>query len=441
MEKTERFRLFFVLCLLSGTADAINVKEWLGTEPVTIERIVNELIEYFSHPDPHGVPVLTIPEPIYEENRVAAGPLTLWDLKISGHSEIRLDYVNVNLTSFTAVARLSAPIGNVFGEYEWPGWWSTSQGQANITMTNIQLTGNLILGVDDNGILTADSLKFSLYYLDLIPHFTGLSTEHSYMVSAVDLFFNSIIEPLLVGSLEGKLKKLLNTKLQAAFKEKPFPDSISPVDYFIAKTRRTLRQKFDPLVIERKEVSMAWEMTLVLKDVSLSGLSTIHRTHEVSAEFIDNAIFATVQMGAQKLKGGADWSLSAALMPAISGHIDIEVETLDITVELKQPANIRSPPVLRKIDIQLGNLAVRSAGERTMDYAVEILINIVPNIFRNVIMDKIEPKLHQVIQRQLNGLDLHRIVMDKLAERRRRQESSVTDPESPGTDLESADVE
>ncbi|XP_068216782.1 uncharacterized protein [Palaemon carinicauda] len=396
---------------------------------MTIERIVNELVEYFSHPDPHGVPVLRIPEPIYEENRVAAGPITLWDLKISGLSEIRLDYINVNLTSFTAVARVSAPVGNIFGAYEWPGWWSTSEGEANITMTNIQLTGNLILGIDDDGILTADSLKFTLYYQELIPHFTGLAADHSLMVSAVDVFFDSIIEPLLVGGLGDKLKALINRKLQDAFREKPFPDSISPVDYFIAKTRRDLRQKFDPFIIERKEINMAWEMTLVLKDINLSGLSTIHRTHEVSAEFIDNAIFATVQIGAQELKGGADWSLSAALFPAISGHIDIEIESLDITVELRQPANIRSPPVLRKIDIQLGNLAVRSAGERTMDYAVELLVNIVPNIFRNVIMDKVEPKLHQVIQKQLNGLDLHRIVMDKLAERRLRQEEATpTEP-------------
>ncbi|XP_068216781.1 uncharacterized protein [Palaemon carinicauda] len=429
LEKRNGVLSFLVFCLLAGTTGAINTAEWLGQEPMTIERIVNELVEYFSHPDPHGVPVLRIPEPIYEENRVAAGPITLWDLKISGLSEIRLDYINVNLTSFTAVARVSAPVGNIFGAYEWPGWWSTSEGEANITMTNIQLTGNLILGIDDDGILTADSLKFTLYYQELIPHFTGLAADHSLMVSAVDVFFDSIIEPLLVGGLGDKLKALINRKLQDAFREKPFPDSISPVDYFIAKTRRDLRQKFDPFIIERKEINMAWEMTLVLKDINLSGLSTIHRTHEVSAEFIDNAIFATVQIGAQELKGGADWSLSAALFPAISGHIDIEIESLDITVELRQPANIRSPPVLRKIDIQLGNLAVRSAGERTMDYAVELLVNIVPNIFRNVIMDKVEPKLHQVIQKQLNGLDLHRIVMDKLAERRLRQEEATpTEP-------------
>lgn len=419
-KKGNTLLLLVACCCFFGVSDAIDIKEWMGDEPLTVERIVNEVVDYFSQQDPHGIPVLNVPEPIIEPDKVAGGPLTLWEVQLTGLSQIRLDYINVNLTTFTAVVRVSLPAINVQGQYEWPGWWSTSTGDANITMTGIQFSLEVALGINDDGILTADTVTITLTYVELILGFTGLSTEHSYMVGAADLFFSSIIQPVIVGRLQERVSDLLNKKLEAALKDKPFPDSISPVDYAVAKIRSRLRErKLDPFTIERKEINMAWEVTLVLKDITLSGLSTIHRTHEVAIEFIDNAIFATLQIGTQELKGGADWSVSAALLPAVSGHLDIGVESLAITIEIKQPANIRSPPVLRKIDIQLGNLEVRSAGERTADYAVELMANIFPNIFRNIIMDKVEPRIHQVIQKKLNGLDLHRIIMDKLAERKR----------------------
>lgn len=56
------------------------------------------------------------------------------------------------------------------------------------------------------------------------------------------------------------------------------------------------------------------------------------------------------------MQGEADWSMSAALLPAVEGHLDLEVESLALTLEVKQPANIRSPPTLRKIDVQLGKM-------------------------------------------------------------------------------------
>lgn len=43
-----------------------------------------------------------------------------------------------------------------------------------------------------------------------------------------------------------------------------------------------------------------------------------------------------------------------------------------------------------------GNIAVRSGGEGTMDYVVEAAVNIFPNALRNVIMDRLEPRIHQV---------------------------------------------
>ncbi|XP_071530707.1 uncharacterized protein [Panulirus ornatus] len=411
------------LVVLLGVAwcvyGALDIEEWKGDEPLTPERIVEEVVDYFSQRDPHGIPVLDVPEIIELPDRLTASQITLWDIKVSGHSGIRLEYINVNLTTFSGVARISVPWVNVVGEYSWPGWWTTSQGATNITMAGIEVVMEIFLGVDVAGILTVQKLQIVLNYEDLDLNFENLSTQHSFMVGAADVFFGTFIQPLVVGTVQHKLMQKLNERLRARLAERPFPDSISPVDFAVAKVRGMLREKqLDPIMLGGKDVTLAWGVSVQLKNFQVSGLATIHRTHEVSAQFIDNAIFITIQIGTQKVKGGTDWSMSAALLPAVGGHLDLEVESLAVTIEVKQPANIRSPPTLRKIDVQLGNVAVTSPGEGTMDYMVEAVVNVLPNALRNAIMDRLEPKIQQVIQNSLNGLDLYRIVMDQLAKTR-----------------------
>lgn len=412
-----------VVVVVGSVHGAIDIEAWKGQEPLTPERIVREVVEYFSQRDPHGIPVLKVPEPIEMPDRIAASQITLWDLKISGHSGLRLEYININLTSFSGAVRISLPAINVQGQYSWPGWWSTSEGGANITMTGIEVLLDMMLSVSDSGVLMVETLKITLTYDNLYLDFENLTTQHSILVSTADVFFSTIIQPLIIGNAQDKLKRLLNQRLQDRLANNTFPDSISPVDYAVAKARVEMRKKqLDPLKLGRRDINLAWGITVQLKDIELTGLATLHRTREVSAQFIDNSVFFTIQIGTQELKGGAEWSMSAALLPAVGGHLTLTVDSLSVTVEAKQPANIRSPPTLRKIDVQLGNLSVKSAGEGTIDYLLEMLVNILPNALRNAIMDRVEPRIQQIIQKRLNGVDLYRMVMDQLAKKQQQQQ-------------------
>ncbi|KAK3853698.1 hypothetical protein Pcinc_039776 [Petrolisthes cinctipes] len=400
-------------------AQNINVRDWMGEEPLTPQRIVEDLVEYFSQRDPHGIPVLDVPEPLTIPGERSASGITLYDATISGHSGLRLEYVNVNITSLSAMTRITMPFLNIFGDYDWPGYWGSSSGEANITLVAIQATTELYLGVNNQGLLTVEDVRIDFVYDDLKLDFTGLSYTHSLLVGTASTFFSTVIQPFVVGGAQSKIMDRINERMKQRLAHLTFPDSISPADYAVTKVRNRIREmNMDPFKANKTiDQNLTWGVTIQLKNVAVSGISTIHRTHEVSFQFIDNAVFVTLQIGTQTLAGGADWSLSAALMPGVGGHLDLEIESLAITIEIKQPANIRSPPTLRKIDVQLGNIAVRSGGEGTMDYIVEAAVNILPNALRNVIMNKLEPKIHQIIQREMNKMDLYRIVMNKLAER------------------------
>lgn len=404
----------------------LDTKAWLGEEPLTPRKIVDDLVEYFSVRDPHGIPVLNVPEPININGSVVASQITFHNPSISGHSGLRLEYVNVNLTSLSATAKVSLPWVNLEGDYEWPGYWSNSEGFGNITMVGIVVTLDLYLGVNDVGLLSVEP-KMDLQYQDLQLNFTGLGYAHGVVVGAAGTFFSTVIQPLIFERVQTRVQTALNQRLEQRIQNLTFPDSISPVDFAVARLRMGLRDKgLEPLTIDDRETHLTWGVTVQLQNIKFGGITTIHRTHEISAQFIDNAVYVTIQLGTQALKGDLDWSLSASLLPAVGGHLALELESLAVTVEAQQPANIRSPPTLRKIDVKLGNLAVRSDGEGTFDYLVEALVNILPNCLRDQIMDRVEPVIHQKIQKEFNRLDIYRVVMNKLEERERQQLAEAT---------------
>lgn len=425
MESRTRLCVVVVVVVLAAAGKGVrgqlvDIKAWLGEEPLTPQRIVNDVVEYFSVRDPHGIPVLNVPEPIYISGTVPASQITFYDPYISGHSGLRLEYVNVNLTSLSAKAKISLQYFNLNGGYKWPGPFSNSEGDANITMREIEMTLDLFFGISDVGLLSVEP-KMDLEYKDLKLDFTGLTYAHSFAVSAAETLF-STIEPIIFGKVESKVKALIDQRIEERLQNLTFPDSISPVDFALVKLRMDLKEKMEPLKLDDQEMHLTWGVTVQVQNIELAGLTTLHRTHEVSAQFIDSVVYVTIQLGTQTLKGGADWSLSASLLPAVGGHLSLEIESLAVTVEAQQPANIRSPPTLRKIDIKLGNLAVRSDGDGTFDYLVEVLMNVLPNFLRNQIMDKVEPVIHQRVQKEFNKFDVYRMVMDKLAERERQQQ-------------------
>ncbi|XP_076057679.1 uncharacterized protein LOC143035068 [Oratosquilla oratoria] len=427
MNKLISIGVVFLLVIGAATPLPDFVQEWLGEEPLTKERIVQELLEYFQMEDPHGVPVLDIPEVFEYPDSIKMTQIVLNNAKIRGHSGIRFEYINANLTSLMVEAKVSLPYANVEGDYIWSGIWSTSEGLVNITMTEIDVGAKFYIGVSNDGILEITNMEISIEYKDLDLYFENLAMAESIAVRAADTFFNSFVRPIITDTLRDMVIEKGNGILKEKLASHTFPTTISPVDFAIASARSEIRARgFDPMQVEDEQLKQYVGSSPTLSNLKITGLTTIHRTHEISTQFIDNRVYVTIQIGTQEVKAATDWTMSAALLPSFGGHLDIEVESLAIIVEAQQDADIRHPPVLRKIDIKLGNLAVHSSGERTMDYLIEAVVNVVPNALRNVIMKAIKGPLQQIIQKRLNALDLEKIIVD-LMEKKQAQDQMLGD--------------
>ncbi|KAB7498969.1 hypothetical protein Anas_05574 [Armadillidium nasatum] len=201
--------------------------------------------------------------------------------------------------------RINIPRLEIIGQYLWEGWWTNSEGDANVTFINLDVGATVDFGIKDNGV-----------------------------IEVIDLNIR-----------EGGLTAI-NKRLEKILENKPFPVDISPVDYLIAKTRSDIVRKrnLDPFRLKEVEKNY-FGTSIVLKSVELRGLSTLHRSD----------IIRTEMLGTQRLRGSTDWTVYTSLLPIGSGHAEIIIDSLRVSIEAQQDVDVRHPPILRRIDIEIDN--------------------------------------------------------------------------------------
>lgn len=74
----------------------------------------------------------------------------------------------------------------------------------------------------------------------------------------------------------------------------------------------------------------------------------------------------------------------------------------------------RNTPQLDDIQIELGNIQVRFNGAGTVDYIIELAVNVLPNMLRYQIMDAIEAPLKMRVQEILNTVKVEEVVHENL---------------------------
>lgn len=96
------------------------------------------------------------------------------------------------------------------------------------------------------------------------------------------------------------------------------------------------------------------------------------------------------------------------------GQASFTLQHLKVFVAVEQPLDIRNKPKIRDLQIELGNIQVRCDGAGTLDYVVEFVVNILPNLLRYQIMDAIENPLKVRIQEEINKYDVEKVLKEYL---------------------------
>ncbi|XP_071530710.1 uncharacterized protein [Panulirus ornatus] len=221
--------------------------------------------------------------------------------------------------------------------------------------------------------------------------------------------------PTVLDMVKDWLVGVVKPEFQRAALAWTFPDSIPRLDYLVTKVEPYLRGAgLDPWPLGKISVHMGLSLYSTLDDVVVTGLSSLHRTSEAFVSIVDTTVSVLVQVGTTKVHASGVWE-PPLVPPGVGTRFLAFVDSFTVTLEVQQEADLKSPPVLRTLDCRMGNIGVRFSGMGSFDYLAEAMANLFPNVFRDEILNQLEPQMWQAIQAELNNLDVRALLLRQMS--------------------------
>lgn len=130
------------------------------------------------------------------------------------------------------------------------------------------------------------------------------------------------------------------------------------------------------------------------------------------------SIFAAMNIGTQKIHGSGTWQVTLAGGITRSGSIQFSVQHLKVMFQVSQPLDLRKKLKFDDLQVDLGNIQIRSNGLGTADYLVEFFVNVLPNLLRYQIVDALEKPILRKLQDFADQIDMEKLVKEKFTEYR-----------------------
>ncbi|PSN43110.1 hypothetical protein C0J52_10472 [Blattella germanica] len=369
------------------TATEKDVKE-VGEKKLSDQ--IRAILEHYKQEDPVGIPGAPIPDPM---------PIPDMTHSFSLSVGMRINKLEI------------------LGNYTMSTWFSKSQGRFNVTLSNVYVEGLAKLEVERGGQLAAQNIDMDIIFEDIAMNFENLGFMGSIfqgIINSVGSFLFDSIKPFILSEVNTNIRGDVNKHIRAL--PQRFPNSISPLDMAIAEGRRHVREMgYDPYYfpdynytvgIFRIDLTHSWA----------SGISSFYRVGNVTVTMEGNTVYVEVHIGTMRLQGKCLWEVTVGGVLSRAGSASFSVEYIQAKVEVSQPLDTRKKPVLQDLDLKVGNIQARMDGAGTMDYVVEFLVNVLPNVLRYQIVNAIEGPLKIRVQEIMDSVDVEELIEEHLPE-------------------------
>nr|CAD7453563.1 unnamed protein product [Timema tahoe] len=398
----DRLGTFYVRDWCTGLHDGPPDPEQVSEAEKRISDQIRAVLAHYRHEDPVGLPGAPVSDPMPIPDMKQSFSLATMNFKsvnMLGLSKFRLQYVHADLTAMKVKVGIQIALLEIKGQYKLSSWFSgSSQGPFTVNLTQVQIDGVGNLEVQRSGQLQAENINLDILFKDISMKFENLGftgTLFQGILNSVGTFLFDSIKPFILKQVNTDIRGDVNKEL--AKLPQQFPDSISPFDMAIAEVRWQVRKMgYDPYLLPDYHHTAAF-LTVDLNHVWITGLSSFYRVGNMSINMTNNVGRVHLHVGTQKLEGKCIW--------------EVAVKAL-----VSQPLDIRKKPQLEELDLKLGNIQVRMDGSGSLDYVVELLVNVLPNLLRFQIMSAVEGPIKNRVQEVLDSLDLEKIVEEKLPE-------------------------
>ncbi|CAG9782761.1 unnamed protein product [Diatraea saccharalis] len=381
-----------------------------------------EILEHFKQPNPIGIPGASIPEPypVPDMKQTLTFGTTLYfkNTAVYGINKFRILYVNAEIGALEVQAVMAIEKIQARGNYTMSTWLNRAQGPFTVDVTGLLVKARANLGVERDGKIRAQNIKVDLSFNTIAVNFENLGFFGSMfqgVINSVGTFVFDTIKPYILKEAYVKARTVINTKLDEVAGDMQFPNSISPLDMVIADTRKMIREmKFDPYKVDDYNKTMGIFL-IKLSHTWVTGLSSFQRVGNITLKLENNTMIADFSIGTQKLEGMTQWEITAVNgLMSRAGTASFSVEYVSGRLILAQPLDTRKKPEFRDLDLEVGNIQVRCDGAGTLDYVIELLVNILPNLLRYQIMDALENPIKEKIQQELDKINVEERIKQEL---------------------------
>lgn len=305
------------------------------------------------------------------------------------------------------------------GDYTMTIWFKKAKGPFTVVLKNVYIEGTANLGVERDGKLQAQDIKMDISFSKIDMNFQNLGlmgTIFQGILNSVGNFLFDSIKPFVLKEAYVKIRGEINSNLDKVAGDMQFPNSISPLDMVVAETRGKIRDmKLDPFMVEDYNYTKDFYKAK-LSHTWLTGVSSFYRVGDMAITMQNNTMFVDFEVGTQKLEGQTQWEISfvGGLMSR-AGTASFSVDYINVRMIVAQSLDTRNRPQMKNLDLEVGNIQVRFDGAGTLDYVIELAINVLPNLLRYQIVDAIEGPIMEKIQEKFNQINVEAIIKDKVA--------------------------
>ncbi|XP_044765416.1 uncharacterized protein LOC123321744 [Coccinella septempunctata] len=375
------------------------------------------ILDHYKQNDPVGLPGAPIPDPFSVppfSHRFQIGRMHFENVKIYGLKKFRIKFMKANMAKMTVDVSLDIGALEIHGNYTLSSFFTSAEGPFTVNAKNVTVDAVASMKVERDGKLEAQEINMDVSFEDVSVNFENLGFFASMFQGIINTVGDSLfksIKPFILSEVNDNIRADVNQEIRKL--PVTFPNSISPFDQVFVMFRQEVRRKnYDPLSVPNL-INVLGIFDLYMRNIKIFGLSTVHRSGEAVVEFKNGSIYGFFEGGTQKLRGVCNWELSLiAGIIGKTGKIDFTIDYFMVKVNASQSLNTDFPPTLEDIQLELGNIQLRFDGTGSLDYLLELGINVMPNIIRYQVMNALEGPVKNRIQEALDQVNIKYLIVE-----------------------------
>jgi len=309
----------------------------------------------------------------------------------------------------------------VLGNYTLRAWFGKpAAGPFNVTLIDVDAEAAADLVPDEDGNLQANETEMDMRFRDCELDFKNLGFTASLfqgIISSVGSVLFDGIKPFIINEVNTNLRADVNAQVKAITSKLPKLKVPVP-DLAVNEGRAYVRRMgYDPYRLTDRNVKEG-PLNLTVSELTISGLSNFRRAGDIGLQVDGPTLRMTVHVVTGAVTGSLRWRYQLGLTKTFgrAGESNFSADHVQVRAVVNQTLDIRNKPVLDRLEIEVGKIAVQMDRREPLDYVIEIAVNSLPPLLRHIIVDALEEPIKLKVQTILDDVQLEKMVEERLPE-------------------------